>query len=69
MLFQRINSKSYQMYFEQQKVCPGDIPLAAPVHIQAHVHSTTSQYEFLGNINKDIEKELSSFYRKSFDDL
>jgi hypothetical protein len=48
---------------------PADIPLAAPVHVQAHVHSATSQYEFLGNIDSDVDTKLSLLFKESCNKL
>lgn len=55
--------------FQAAERLPADIPLAAPVHVQGHVHSATRQYEFLGNIDRDVDADLSSLFKKSFDNL
>ncbi len=55
--------------FQIAESLPTDIPLAAPVHVQAYVHSATSQYEFLENIDRDIDAELSLLFRESCDKL
>jgi len=55
--------------FQTAESLPEDIPLSAPVHVQSHVHSATSQYEFLGNIDRDVDAELSSLFKKSFDKI
>lgn len=55
--------------FQAAESLPQDIPLGAPVHVQAHIHSATNQYIFLGNIDRDVDAELSSLFRKAYDNL
>lgn len=52
--------------FRETENFPQDIPLGAPVHVQAFVHSNIGQYIFLGNVDRDIDAELSSLFRKSY---
>lgn len=55
--------------FQTAESLPQDIPLAAPIHVQAFVHSTTYLYEFVGNIDRDLDAELSLLFKNSYDNL